>query len=242
MHLNNKIILVTGASRGIGRAIAIALKKSGAIVYGTGTSETSITPLENEGVKPVVLDVRDRDAVFSAIENIIAEEGRLDTLVNNAGIAANTPAGNMKPEEIDAIIDTNFKGLFYACQAYYKAARKQGGNIINVASVLGLVGTPLASVYSGTKGAVIQLTKTLAIEWARNGFRVNSICPGMIDTDMTEAFKKRPEVLKKVEENIPMKRLGKPEEIAGWAVFLASDMASYATGGCYVVDGGLTAQ
>ncbi|MEM4649454.1 MAG: SDR family oxidoreductase [Candidatus Bathyarchaeia archaeon] len=145
-----------------------------------------------------------------------------------------------KDEDIYKVIDINFVGAFKACQAYYKAQKKEGGVIINISSVLGLVGYSLSSVYSGMKGAVIQLTKSLAAEWVGNGFRINAICPGFIDTEMTDMLKSKPDLMKKFNEGIPYKRMGKPEELLGPAIFLASDASSYMTGQVLVIDGGLT--
>jgi 3-oxoacyl-[acyl-carrier protein] reductase len=175
------------------------------------------------------------------MSEIKEKHGRLDCLINNAGVASSTPASALGEEEIAKIIDTNFKAVFQCCQSYYKLQRKAGGNIINIASVLGIVGSSLASVYSGTKGAVISMTKALAIEWANSGFRVNAICPGFIDTDMTEMIKKREAVMQKMLEYIPLKRLGTPADIAAPALMLASEGASYITGQIIVVDGGMTA-
>ena len=131
--------------------------------------------------------------------------------------------------------------MFRACQAYYKVQKKAGGCIINVGSILGLVGTSLASVYCGTKGAVVQMTKALAIEWAGNNFRVNAILPGFIETDMTEGMRSRPQVLDGALQMIPMKKLGQPRDLLGAAIYLSSDAASYMTGQNIVVDGGMTA-
>ncbi len=236
-----KTVLITGATRGIGKGLAIAFAEAGYATYGTGRN-LSDTGWATE--KKIVLkqaDVSDQAAMAAIMNEIKEKHGRLDCLINNAGVASNTPASSLGEDEIAKIIDTNFKAVFQCCQSYYKMQRKAGGNIINISSVLGIVGTSLASVYSGTKGAVISMTKALAIEWANSGFRVNAICPGFIDTDMTEMIKKREAVMQKMLEFIPLKRLGKPEDIAAPALMLASDGASYITGQIIVVDGGMTA-
>lgn len=242
ISVQNKIILITGASRGIGRKLAEAFHSEGAIVHGTGSKNESIAWMPSEGIHGHVADMRDPLAIGSVIQSIFDKEGKIDVLINNAGIASNTPASGFKDEEIYKIVETNYIGLFRACQAYFKVQKKMGGNIINFASVLGLVGTPLASVYSGTKGAVIALTRALAIEWVKYGFRVNAICPGLIETDMTHMITQRENIKEQVVQNIPMKRMGKPDDLVGAVLFLASDASSYMTGQTLVVDGGLTAQ
>lgn len=238
-----KTVLITGATRGIGRGIALGFAAAGYQVYGTGRNLDGSEWGKEKGIVLKQADVSDQAAMAAIMKEIQEKHGRLDCLINNAGVASNTPASGLDEEEIARIIDTNFKAVFQCCQSYYKMQRKSGGgNIINISSVLGIVGTSLASVYSGTKGAVISMTKALAIEWAGSGFRVNAICPGFIDTDMTEMIKKREAVYQKMLEYIPLKRLGTPEDLAAPALMLASDGASYITGQIIVVDGGLTAQ
>ncbi|MBI39859.1 MAG: short-chain dehydrogenase [Leptospiraceae bacterium] len=238
--LEGKTILVTGASRGIGRSIAEAFRDAGANVYGTGTRTESIQWMQDGGVQGRVLNVQEFEAGKELIQEIVKQHGSLDCLVNNAGVSSNTPASGFKEDEVNKIMDTNFKALFFLCQAYYKAQRKQGGNIINVASVLGMVATMLASVYCGTKGAVLQLTRALALEWAGSNFRVNAICPGFIDTDMTAGIKAKDNLMQQMNAQIPMKRMGNPQDLAGAALFLASDLSGYMTGQSMVIDGGYT--
>lgn len=240
--LEDRVILVTGASRGIGFTMAKAFRDCGAKVYGTVRTENAFTLLNQEGILPIYCDVRKEEDLKNLFLEIYSKEREIHTLVNNAGFATYTPASLLKNEEVELLVNTNFTAVFRTCQLYYQNQKKKGGNIINLASVLGLVGSPLASVYCGTKGAIIQLTKALALEWARNNFRINAIAPGFIDTDMTETMKKRPQVMEEVLKNIPLNRMGKPEDIAGMALFLSSEAASYITGQVFVVDGGLTAQ
>jgi 3-oxoacyl-[acyl-carrier protein] reductase len=243
--LKNKVVFITGASRGIGRALAKGFVEHGAIVYGTIRNPELEEELRKDHIHPVIYDVRNFLQAESTLQKIYDKEKRIDCLINNAGVSSNTPASLFKAEEVRKIIETNFEGVFFLCQSYYKLQKKhkiKQGNIINIASVLGLVGTMLASIYSGTKGAVLQLTKSLAIEWANSNFRVNAICPGFIETDMTENMQKKEELKNKIIENIPLKRLGKPEDIVGAALFLASDYSSYMTGQYIIIDGGLTCQ
>ena len=219
--VKDKTVIITGASRGIGRRLAEGFRDAGAIVYGTGSRPESVEWMKDaEGIEGRAANLMEPGAMAAVIEEVHGKHGRLDCL-----------------------IDTNFKGVFRACQAYYKLQRKSGGGvIINVSSVLGHVGTKLAAVYCGTKGAVIQMSKALAIEWAGSGFRINALCPGFIDTDMTEMIQKRPQVLEQMNASIPMGRMGQPEDLLGASIFLASDASAYMTGQSLVVDGGFIAQ
>lgn len=238
----DRVILITGAGRGIGKAFAEAFHKRGAIVYGTGSRKESADNMSAFGIQGRVADATDPDAMPGLMDEIMQKHGRLDCLINNSGISSDTPASFFKEDEMEKILNTNVKGVFRACQAYFKAHRKKGGVIVNVASVLGLYGFPLASIYSASKGGVIQLTRALAIEWASSGFRLNALCPGFIETDMTARMTGKAEYKSKAEEGIPMKRIGKPEDLVGAALFLASPASSYMTGQVLIVDGGLTAQ
>ena len=238
--VKDKTVIITGASRGIGKVFALGFRDAGAIVYGTGTKPDSISWMEKEGIHGRVLDVSKPDGIEDLFKEIKKKHGLLNCLINNAGIAWNKPASAFKEEDIQTMINTNFAGVFRMCQAYYKTHKHQGGVIVNISSILGLVGYSLSSVYCGTKGAVIQLTKALSAEWLSNGFRLNAICPGFINTEMTEMLKKKPELMKKFSENIPMKRIGDPEELVGAAIFLASNASSYMTGQIITIDGGAT--
>lgn len=237
----NKTVLITGATRGIGKALALGFAQAGYTVYGTGRRLDHTIWAADKNIVLWQADVTEQKIMEEIISEIKQKNGKLDVLINNAGIASHTPASSLTAFEITEIVDINFKAVFHASQTYYKLHRKAGGNIINIASVLGMVGTSMASVYSGTKGAVIAMTRALSIEWANSNFRVNAICPGFIDTDMTEMIKKRESVMQKMLEFIPMKRLGKPEDLVAPALFLAGDGSAYMTGQTLVIDGGLTA-
>jgi len=240
--VKEQVVLITGASRGIGKSLALGFRDAGAIVYGTGSKLESVSWMQGEGIYPLVFDVRSQDQALEIITKIKSTHGKLHCLINNAGIATNTPASQFKEAELQNILQTNYAGVFRSCQAFYKTHKKEGGVIINVASVLGMIGSKLASVYSGTKGAVISLTKALAIEWANSNYRVNAICPGLIDTEMTDMIKKRESALQQVQAFIPLGNLGRPEDILGAAIYLASPASRYVTGTTLVVDGGMTAQ
>jgi 3-oxoacyl-[acyl-carrier protein] reductase len=185
-------------------------------------------------------DVNKMNIMKKLIAEISEKHGRLDCLINNAGTSSNRPASGLKEDDIRGMITTNFESAFKLCQVYYKSHRKKGGNIINIASIAGLIGGFIMSVYSGTKGAVIQMTKSLAVEWAGSNFRVNAICPGFTETEMTEAIRNNKKAYDSYLQIIPMKRMAKPEEMLGAAVYLASDASSYVTGTTIVVDGGLS--
>lgn len=238
--VKDKTVLITGASRGIGKSLAIGFQNSGAIVYGTGTKQESIDSMKSENIEGRIVDFTKDDSLKPIIEEIKNKHGKLDCLVNNAGLAMNVPAAFFKNEDIYKLIDINFVGAFKACQSYYKLQKKEGGVIINISSVLGVVGYSLSSVYSAMKGAIIQMTKSLAAEWVGNGFRINAICPGFIDTEMTTMLKDKPDLMKKFNDGIPYKRMGKPTELLGPTIFLASEASSYMTGQILIIDGGLT--
>ena len=246
--MKSGVAVVTGGASGLGKAMAEEAARRGMKVViadvEAGAMEQVVNDLRATGTEAigVLTDVTNAESVEALAVATEQSFGPPNLLFNNAGVASNTPASGLDDDEIAKIIDTNFKAVFQCCQSYYKMQRKSGGGcIINISSVLGIVGTSLASVYSGTKGAVISMTKALAIEWANSGFRVNAICPGFIDTDMTDMLKKRESVMAKMLEYIPLKRLGTPEDIAAPAIMLASDGAAYITGQIIVVDGGLTA-
>jgi 3-oxoacyl-[acyl-carrier protein] reductase len=237
-RMRDKTVLITGASRGIGKALAQAFKERGAIVYGTGTSPASIAWMESVGLRGRVVDVAQVDQVKALIKTVAEECGKIDCLINNAGIIAHTPASKVDSEEIDRLLDVNLKGCLWASQAYYQSHRKTGGVIVNIASVAGMYSVKASAAYCATKGALIQLTRSLANEWARHGFRVNALCPGMISTDMNSEG--RTELDAMIDRSVPLKRWGNPEELVGPAIFLASDASSYVTGQTLVVDGGMT--
>ncbi len=244
--LENKIALVTGASRGIGREIALSLAKEGAfvIVNYNGSRERAeevVREIEEAGHKGVSCqcDVADNEACEAMIKALIKEYGRVDILVNNAGITRDNLVMKMSEEEFDEVVDTNLKGTFHTIRHLSRYFLKQrAGKIINISSVSGLMGNAGQANYSASKAGVIGLTKSVARELASRGINVNAVAPGMIDTEMTEVLSE--EVKEQMLCNIPLKRIGTTKNIADAVVFLASDRSDYITGQVLVVDGGMT--
>lgn len=248
--LSGKVALVTGGSRGLGLEIAGGLVEAGARVAITARREAWLRSADEElrslGASPLVLqcDVAHEDQIQAAVARVIAECGRVDILVNAAGISWAAPPEQMPLEKWRAVMDVNATGTFLMCQAVGRdMIRHGGGKIINIASVLALVGSSpniLDAVgYSASKGAVVTLTRDLAVKWAPHRILVNAIAPGYFPTRMTEGvFAKS---LPQIEASIPMGRVGRPGELKGAAVFLASPASDYITGQVLAVDGGFLA-
>ena len=242
-YLKDKVAVVTGASRGIGKAAALALASQGAKVVvnyarSSDAAEATVQEISQGGAEALALqaDVSQSSAVDSLIKNTLDKFGRIDVLVNNAGITRDTLLLRMKPEQWQEVIDLNLTGVFLCTKAVSKIMLKQrSGRIINVASVAGQMGNPGQANYSAAKAGVIGFTKTVAKELANRGVTVNAVAPGFIETDMTNDLKSD-EIIK----FIPLGRYGKPEEVAGTIRFLASDpAAAYITGQVFNVDGGM---
>lgn len=247
--LTDKVALVTGASRGIGRAIAIGFAEAGANVALAARTEADLETLAKEidaaGRKALVLptDVRERAAIETMIDRTVAEFGRLDILVNNAG-GSNfmSPVVGLRPEGWDKLRTLNLDSVFHATQiAAQRMVDSGGGSIIQIASVAGIQGAQGLSPYSAAKAGVIMMSQAIAKELAGSNIRVNSIAPGWIDTPLNEWMTSDEATLREAEKMIPMGRIGKAEEIVGAAIFLASDASSFVTGATIVVDGGQTA-
>lgn len=244
MTLNNQIVLVTGASRGIGKAIALQMGIEGATVIGTATSDRgadSISAyLTENNIKGAgkQLNVNDAERITDLVKEISGEFGAITVLVNNAGITRDNLLLRMKDEEWDDIISTNLTSIFRVCKACMRGMLKnKGGRIINIASVVGSTGNPGQSNYAAAKAGIIGFGKSLAREIGARGITVNTIAPGFIESDMTNALPE--EQREALAKEIALTRLGQPEEIAHAAVFLASDKASYITGHTLHVNGGM---
>ncbi|OMH40104.1 3-oxoacyl-[acyl-carrier-protein] reductase [Desulfurobacterium indicum] len=239
IDLSGKVALVTGGTRGIGRAIAEVLKEAGATVYITGTNEEKTKQVAEEiGVNGVKMNVCDREEVKKVVAEIAKKERKIDILINNAGITRDTLFMRMKDEDWDAVIETNLTGIYNVTrQVVPIMMKKRTGSIVNISSVVGFTGNPGQVNYSSTKAALVGFTKSLAKEVASRGIRVNAVAPGYITTDMTQ---KIPEKVKEaLIKSIPMRREGEPSEVADTVLFLVSDMASYITGTTIHVNGGL---
>jgi 3-oxoacyl-[acyl-carrier protein] reductase len=242
--LNDKVAVVTGAGRGIGRAVAIAYAKMGAnVVCVSRTQENSAkvaTEIEALGQKSwaFAVDVSDTSSVESSAKNILEATGRVDILVNNAGVTRDNLLMRMSEEEWDTVINTNLKGAFNFTKAFTRPFMKQrSGRIINISSVIGLIGNAGQSNYAASKAALIGFTKSVAKELAPRGVTANAIAPGFIETDMTAVLDEK--VRGDIIDRIPMNRFGSPEDIANTAIFLALESTDYMTGQVLTIDGGM---
>jgi NAD(P)-dependent dehydrogenase (short-subunit alcohol dehydrogenase family) len=249
-RIDGKVALVTGAASGIGAACAARFAAEGAMIAGVDLSAPA-GPAWDRAAKTagkaiaLACDVRDENSVERMVAAAAAELGRIDIVVNAAGVAGGGAVHMLAAEEWDRIVDTNLKGTFLVCKhALSRMLEQGGGNVINIASIEGLEGTEGGSAYNASKGGVVLLTKNLAIDYGRKNIRVNCICPGFIDTPMTASVFSNAgmdEYLERFREAHQLGRVGKPEEIASAALFLASDDASFVSGHALVVDGGFTA-
>jgi NAD(P)-dependent dehydrogenase (short-subunit alcohol dehydrogenase family) len=237
-RLDGMVALVTGAASGIGEACGRRFTDEGAVVVGLDVHGTAVDVA-------VAIDVRDEDAVAGAVADVIAAHGRLDIVVNAAGVAGGGPVHQLGSDEWDRVLDVNLKGTYLVCKhALVAMVEQRSGNIVNIASIEGIEGTEGGSAYNASKGGVVLLTKNMAIDYGRIGIRVNCICPGFIDTPMLRSvmdLDAMAQVRDRYRDAHVLGRFGKAEEIASAALFLVSDDASFVTGHALVVDGGFTA-
>jgi 2-deoxy-D-gluconate 3-dehydrogenase len=241
------VAVVTGASRGLGRAIALALAEAGADVAVTGRAAAELEETARQAVQhdvralPFVADVSAYPEVERLMAHVVSALGRLDIVVNNAGIARVAPLAEASLDDWRAIVEVNLSGVFYGCRAAAPyLIRQRSGKVINLASVLAAVALPGYTMYAATKGAVISLTRTLAVEWARHNIQVNAIAPGWFVTDMNEAAFADPRVHERLTRDVPARRTGRLEEIGPLAVYLASTGSDFMTGQTIFLDGGQT--
>jgi NAD(P)-dependent dehydrogenase (short-subunit alcohol dehydrogenase family) len=248
-NLDNKIALITGGGRGLGRAIALAFADAGANVAVASRSRDQLDEVvnaiheKNRRALAVECDVSDSAAIAQMVNATRAEFGRIDILVNSAGVAYPEKITSTSDETWDWIIKTNLTGAFYACREVALVMIEQkSGSIINIASVAGIKGPPGLGAYAASKGGLIAFTKVLALENVRHAIRANVIAPGYFRTDMNAAALDDPDIGPKIVGRIPMRRAGNPAEIGGLAIYLASDAASFVTGEVFFISGGEMAQ
>ena len=245
MQIEGKVAFVTGASRGIGRAIALTLAEAGADVAvnyagNAAAAEEVAAEIRKMGRRALILqgDVSQTEAAASMLDAVVAEFGRCDILVNNAGITRDGLLMRMKEEDWDAVLNTNLKGVFNCTKAALKYMMKQrSGKIVNIASVVGIMGNAGQANYAAAKAGCIGFTKSVAKEVASRGITVNAVAPGLIATDMTSVLPDK--VIEEMAAGIPLKRAGQPLDVAKAVLFLVSDDAAYITGQTLNVDGGM---
>lgn len=245
IRLNGRLALVTGASRGIGRAIALALGEAGATVVvnyksNAAAAEEVVRAVADAGGQAAAIqaDVGDAAGVEQLFKRVQAEHGPLDILVNNAGITRDNLLLRMKEDDFDAVLDTNLRGVFLCTKAALRPMMKRGGGrIINITSVVGLMGNAGQANYAAAKAGLIGFTKSIAREMASRNITVNAVAPGYIETELTGVLSDQ--VRAAVLESIPLARLGQPQDVATLVCFLASDAAAYITGQTIAVDGGM---
>jgi gluconate 5-dehydrogenase len=245
--IRGKVALVTGASKGLGKAMAMGLAKAGADLALCARDlvelERSRSEAGSHGVTARIyrMDVLARASIRETVDAIVRDFGRIDILVNNAGVNVRKPVTQLAEEEWDLVLDTNLKGYFLVAQAVAPHMIQRGkGKIINIASILGTVALDNQVAYASSKGGIVQMTKVMAIEWAKHNINVNAIGPTYFETPLVAALRDDPERFRFINERTPMGRWGQPEELEGTLIFLASRASDFITGQTIYVDGGWT--
>lgn len=246
-RLDRQVAVVTGASRGIGRGVAVELARAGAAVGVTARREADLRETADEiertgqRVETVSLEVRNPASVESAMEQLERRLGPIDLLVNNAGVQRLRPAVEVAPEDWDYVLDTNLRGLFFCCQAVgRRMIGRRRGKIVNVSSAAGLIPVAERAAYAVSKAGVNMLTRVLALEWAAHGITVNAVAPTFVETQLAALTLDQPGVRERWTARIPLGRLGTVQDVAAAVVYLASPAADFVTGAVIPVDGGLT--
>lgn len=249
MKLNDKVAIITGASKGIGKGIAVRYSEEGATVVLASRSMDLLSAIADEIKKTggqalaLPVDVRRPESVQGIVDRTVADYGRLDIIVNNAGISMAHPSEDLSPEEWTRAVETDLFGVFYGSQSAARQMMRQGGGcIINITSAYGLVAAPMRAAYCASKAGANMLTKVLAIEWANKNIRVNAIAPGYVRTELVQGvIDKGILPVGAIEKRTPQGRIGEVTDVLGLAVYLASDEASFMTGSIVSIDGGWTA-
>jgi NAD(P)-dependent dehydrogenase (short-subunit alcohol dehydrogenase family) len=249
-RVDGRVALVTGGSRGLGRAIALALASAGADVALTareldsaGRAAAEIGRSTGRKTLPLAVDVTVKSSVDRMVAESVAALGQIDILVNNAGVNIRGPIEKLGEDDWDAVVDTNLKGPWLCCRAVAPVMKpRKWGRVINVSSMLCEISLPGRTPYASSKGGLTLLTKTLALEWARDGINVNALCPGPFATEINTPLLNDPAARAEMEANVPLARWGDPAELGPAAVFLASEASSFMTGATLFIDGGYTAR
>lgn len=249
VDLTEKVALVTGGGRGLGRAMARALASAGATVVVAGRNavplESVVCEIEAVGGRATAstCDVTDEVDVVRLVETAVEDHGRLDVVVNNSGVVDTTTLLDQSASSWDRVVDTNLRGVYLVTRTAGKHLVAQGsGKVINIASNFGLMGVSRHAAYSASKAAVIAFTRSMAVEWARHNIQVNAIAPGYFSTDINAELRENDAVTQAVLKRIPARRMGRPEELAPWVLLLASEASDFMTGETLVIDGGQSAQ
>lgn len=245
--LSGRVALVTGASKGLGKAIALALASAGAdlALHARNVDDLKIVKslIEEQGRRAEIFctDVLDKACIKDSVASTLESFGQVDILVNNAGVNVRKPVLELSPDEWDLVLNTNLRGYFLMAQAVVPAMlSRESGKVINVASILGAVGLPTQLAYASSKGGVVQMTKVMALEWARHGIHVNAIAPTYFETPLVAQLRNDPERYQFIVDRTPAGRWGQPEELAGLVIFLASRGSDFITGQTIFIDGGWT--